>query len=64
MLFYENYGRYPNLFIIPKKSPQIIDMLQNVVDLKQLYKKIMRNINYNEKRTESYANRKRKKDLS
>ena len=32
--FYANYDRHPNLFNIPKKSPQAVAVLENVAELK------------------------------
>ena len=62
ILFYGNYGKHLNLFTILKNLSQAINVLRSVTELKQLYKKIIKNINYNKKRTESYINRKRKKE--
>ena len=45
--FYINYGRHPNLFNTSKKSLQIIKILKNVKQLKQIYNKILKNIKYN-----------------
>ena len=46
-VFYTNYSRHPNLFNIPKKSLQIVVVLEDVIQLKKVYKKISKNIKYN-----------------
>ena len=33
--FYVNYERHPNLFLIPKESPQAITILKNIRELKK-----------------------------
>ena len=45
--FYTNYNRYPNLFNILKKSLQTVTTLEDVTQLKKIYKKILKNIEYN-----------------
>ena len=44
--FYTNYSRYPNLFNIPKKSPQIDAILKKISNLKRVYKEFSKNIKY------------------
>ena len=59
--FYVNYGRYPNLFNILRKSSQAVTVLENVKQLKQIHEKISKNIEYNQRRSGDQVNKKRKK---
>ena len=44
--FYANFGQYPNLFKVLRKSSQTEATLQKITQLKEIYKKILRNIKY------------------
>ena len=44
--FYTNYNRYPNLFNILKKSPQVEAALKKINNLKRVYKELLKNIKY------------------
>ena len=57
--FYTNYNRHPNLFNTPKKSPQIKTILKKISSLKRVYKKLLKNIKYQQKKGESNANKKK-----
>ena len=61
LVFFANYGRYLNLFNAPRKSLQAVVALENVKQLKQIHNKIIKDIEYNQKRSESHINKKRKK---
>ena len=63
-LFYANFGQHLNLFIEPKQSLQAINILQDIKDLRQLCREIIRNIEYNQKRTELYINKRKKEEIS
>ena len=47
--------------MISKKLLQTINILQNIANLKKIYNKLIRNINYSQKIAELYINKKRKK---
>ena len=59
--FYINYNRHLNLFNILKKSPQVKTALKKINSLKRVYKELLKNIEYQQKRGEPNANKKRKK---
>ena len=46
MTFYANYGWYPMLFTAPRDSPQAINVLQDIAQLKQIYNKMTRKIDH------------------
>ena len=60
-VFFANHNRYPNLFNVSRKSPQAVMTLKDVKQLKQIYNEIVKDIKYNQKRSENHINRKRKK---
>ena len=45
-VFYMNYNRYPNLFNMLKKSPQIDAALKEINSLKRIYKELLKSIEY------------------
>ena len=45
--FYINYDKYLNLFNILRKSLQAVIILKDIKYLKQIYKEISKNIEYN-----------------
>ena len=59
--FYTNYSRHPNLFNILKKSPQAETALKEINSLKRVHKELSKSIEYQQKRGEPNANKKRKK---
>ena len=60
-VFYINYDRHPNLFNILRELSQAVTALKDVKDLKQIYKKMLRDIEYNQRQSENQINQKRKK---
>ena len=62
-VFYTNYSRHPNLFNTLKKFPQINAVLKKINNLKRVYKKFSKNIEYQQKKRELNANKK-KRNLS
>ena len=58
--FFTNYGRYPNLFNTPRKSPQADTALKKINNLKRIYKELLKNIKYQQKRGEPNAKKKKK----
>ena len=52
LVFYTNFGRHPNLFNISRKSSQTETVLREISQLKNLYKEISKNIEYQQKYSE------------
>ena len=59
-VFYTNYSRYPNFFNTLKKSPQIDAALKEINSLKRIYKELLKNIEYQQKRGEPNIKKKKK----
>ena len=64
LVFFANYGRHPNMFNTLRKSPQAEAALEKVSQLKQVHEEISKNIEYQQKRSESNTNKKKKRNLS
>ena len=47
--FFINYDRHPNLFNVLRKSPQAVTALEDIKQIKQIYDKIVKDIEYNQK---------------
>ena len=60
--FFANYGRHPNLFNAPRKSPQAEAALREVSGLKRMHEELSKSIEYQQRRNEPNANKKRKKE--
>ena len=58
-VFYTNFGRHSNLFNVLRKSLQTTVVLLEVDQLRNIYKEMLRNIEYYQKRSESQINKKR-----
>ena len=57
--FYANYSRYLNFFNILRKSPQADAALKKISSLKRVYKELLKNIKYQQKRGEPNVNKKK-----